>query len=117
MVTPEMASKDSTWWRDDRYAIYELSVNSAAAYPQHNEELRIASPEATYTAKGYAYSGGGRRVTRVEISLDNAECKIMSINRIHLPQLTFDPQLGAWQISNIQKTSTATMNRNCMTVK
>lgn len=73
MVTPEMASEDPSWWHDDRYAIYELSVNSAAAYPQHDEELRIASAGATYTAKGYAYGGGGRRVTRVEISLDSGK--------------------------------------------
>lgn len=75
MVTPEMASKDPTWWRDERYAIYDLSVNSAAAYPQHNEEFRITSPAARYTARGYAYSGGGRRITRVEISLDDGKCK------------------------------------------
>ena len=82
MVTPEMASKDLTWWHDERYAIYDLSVNSAAAYPQHNEELQIMSPGAIYTSRGYAYGGGGRRITRVEISLDKGKC--MSITRIHL---------------------------------
>jgi nitrate reductase (NAD(P)H) len=75
MVTPEMASKDPTWWHDERYAIYDLSVNSAAAYPRHNEELRITSPTKKSTARGYAYSGGGRRITRVEISLNNGKCK------------------------------------------
>ncbi|KAL5353758.1 hypothetical protein ACLOAV_001800 [Pseudogymnoascus australis] len=73
MVSPEMASKDKSWWQDDRYAIYDLSVNSATAYPQHNEELAITTPEATYTARGYAYGGGGRRITRVEISLDSGK--------------------------------------------
>jgi nitrate reductase (NAD(P)H) len=76
MVSPEMSSKDPTWWYDERYAIYDLSVNSAAAYPQHNEELQLVSYEKTYTAKGYAYGGGGRRVTRVEISLDNGKCML-----------------------------------------
>lgn len=78
MVSPEMSSSDASWWQDERYAIYELSVNSAAAYPQHNEELLLPSPSATYTAKGYAYGGGGRRITRVEISLDDG--KSMSNN-------------------------------------
>ncbi|KAL2824915.1 hypothetical protein BDW59DRAFT_80905 [Aspergillus cavernicola] len=70
MVSPDMASQDPSWWRDDRYAIYDLNVNSAAAYPQHKEVLDLASAGPSYTAKGYAYAGGGRRVTRVEISLD-----------------------------------------------
>ncbi|KFY20613.1 hypothetical protein V491_03578 [Pseudogymnoascus sp. VKM F-3775] len=73
MVSPEMASNDKSWWQDDRYAIYDLSVNSATAYPQHNEELIITTPDATYTARGYAYGGGGRRITRVEISLDSGK--------------------------------------------
>ncbi|TQB75044.1 hypothetical protein MPDQ_003840 [Monascus purpureus] len=70
MVSPEMASEDPKWWRDDRYAIFDLNVNSSVVYPENNEELVIASAPSTYTVKGYAYSGGGRRITRVEISLD-----------------------------------------------
>jgi nitrate reductase (NAD(P)H) len=73
MVSPEMSSTDSSWWHDERYAIYDLNVNSAAVYPQHNEELLLTSLEATYTTKGYAYGGGGRRITKVEISLDDGK--------------------------------------------
>lgn len=80
MVSSEMSSSDGSWWRDERYAIYDLSVNSAAAYPQHNEELQVTTYDSLYTAKGYAYSGGGRRVSRVEISLDNGKCKSMAGN-------------------------------------
>lgn len=70
MVSPEESAKDSTWWNDERYAIYDLSTNSAIAYPEHAERLHLASALETYRAKGYAYGGGGRRVTRVELSLD-----------------------------------------------
>ncbi|KAF9063043.1 nitrate reductase [NADPH] [Rhodocollybia butyracea] len=94
MVTPELASKDPTWWHDERYAIYDLSVNSAAVYPQHNEELRITSPAAKYTARGYAYGGGGRRITRVEVSLDNG--KSWRLANIEYPEdkyRNFDGQL------------------------
>ncbi|KAL4915555.1 hypothetical protein BDW62DRAFT_219339 [Aspergillus aurantiobrunneus] len=73
MVTPDMSSQDPSWWRDDRYAIYDLNVNSAAAYPQHKEVLDLATAGPLYTAKGYAYAGGGRRITRVEISLDKGK--------------------------------------------
>ncbi|PGG95841.1 hypothetical protein AJ80_09903 [Polytolypa hystricis UAMH7299] len=69
MVSPEMSSNDPKWWYDERYAIYDLNVNSATAYPQHEEEIQI-STTPSYNVRGYAYAGGGRRVTRVEISLD-----------------------------------------------
>lgn len=72
MVTPEMAGPGSRWWLDERYAIYDLSVNSSTAYPQHDEKLTVSSA-SSYDIKGYAYSGGGRRITRVDISLDNAK--------------------------------------------
>ena len=75
MVSPEMSSQDPKWWTDDRYAIYDLNVNSAAVYPEHEEELDLTTLEqgSAYTAKGYAYAGGGRRITRVEISLDKGK--------------------------------------------
>ena len=75
MVTPEMSAQDRKWWTDERYAIYELNVNSAVAYPQHEEVLDLATAGPSYTVKGYAYAGGGRRITKVEISLDRGKCK------------------------------------------
>ncbi|KAJ5351440.1 nitrate reductase (NADPH) niaD or niiA-Penicillium chrysogenum [Penicillium brevicompactum] len=73
MVTPEMSAQDRKWWTDERYAIYELNVNSAVAYPQHEEVLDLATAGPSYTVKGYAYAGGGRRITKVEISLDRGK--------------------------------------------
>jgi nitrate reductase (NAD(P)H) len=72
MVTPEMAKKDDKWWTDERYCIYDLSVNSAIVYPNHEETLSLGGetrPEF-YRFRGYAFSGGMRRITRVELSLD-----------------------------------------------
>ncbi|KAK6346642.1 hypothetical protein TWF696_006762 [Orbilia brochopaga] len=73
MVTPEMSSQDKSWWTDERYAIYDLSTNSAIAYPQHDETLDLRTAPAIYTAHGYAYSGGGRRISRVELSIDSGD--------------------------------------------
>lgn len=73
MVSPDEAGNNSKWWTDERYAIYDLSTNSAIAYPAHDEKLSLASAPETYNIKGYAYGGGGRRVTRVEISLDKGK--------------------------------------------
>ena len=51
----------------------ELNVNSAIAKPDHNEKLYIDKTPASYPIQGYAYAGGGRKVTRVEVSLDEGE--------------------------------------------
>ncbi|KAI9715824.1 MAG: hypothetical protein M1828_000565 [Chrysothrix sp. TS-e1954] len=69
-VSPEEAANNPNWWTDERYAIYDLSCNSAIAYPAHEEQLCLVGAPEKYRAKGYAYSGGGRRVTRVELSID-----------------------------------------------
>ena len=69
-VSPEESAKDPKWWMDERYAIYDLNPNSAICYPAHGETLALSDDLQTYRARGYAYSGGGRRITRVELSLD-----------------------------------------------
>ena len=74
MVSTEMSAKDPKWWYDERYAIFDLSVNSVIVYPQHDEELEATSL-SSYKARGYAYGGGGRRISRVEISLDMGRSK------------------------------------------
>lgn len=73
MVTPEESVNKPTWWQDDRYAIYDLSSNSAIAYPQHDERLSLTGGPDKYRVKGYAYGGGGRRITRVELSIDKGK--------------------------------------------
>ena len=70
MVSPETSANRPEWWKDERYAIYDLSTNSAVAYPAHDEKLGLVNGPATYRVRGYAYGGGGRRVSRVELSLD-----------------------------------------------
>lgn len=79
MITPEASANLPDVWRDERYAIYDLNTNSAMAYPAHNERLVLpptvveGNDEANgevYKVRGYAYTGGGRRVGRVEVTLD-----------------------------------------------
>ena len=70
MVSPEESAKNPKWWYDERYAIYELSTNSATAYPAHEEQLCLINGPEIYQARGYAYAGGGKRISRVELSLD-----------------------------------------------
>ena len=59
----------------------ELNVNSVIARPAHGETLLVPTmtmsgsseqvPSPTYAVRGFAYAGGGRRINRVEVSLDD----------------------------------------------
>lgn len=82
-VSPEASADLPGTWTDERYAIYDLNTNSAIAKPAHDERVSFCAGDAgrreesegeraraTYRFQGYAYAGGGRRVTRVEITLD-----------------------------------------------
>lgn len=73
MISPEQSANEPKWWTDERYAIYDLSTNSATAYPAHDERLSLLNGAETYKVRGYAYGGGGRRVTRVEVTLDRGK--------------------------------------------
>ena len=73
MVSPEESANKPEWWTDERYAIYGLNTNSAIAYPAHDETIPVDGPQESYKVRGYAYGGDGRRVTRVEVTLDKGK--------------------------------------------
>ncbi|KAJ2721979.1 hypothetical protein GGI07_003629 [Coemansia sp. Benny D115] len=67
-ILPPMADGkncDAFWPRFP--ALMEMNIQSAICRPTADEHVRVAKP---YLARGYALSGGGRAVDRVEISLD-----------------------------------------------
>lgn len=69
-ITAEEALKGG-WYYKPEYSFNEANINSAMASPLHNEELPLAKNIGdTYTISGYAYTGGGRMITRLEVSLD-----------------------------------------------
>ncbi|KAK3318343.1 hypothetical protein B0H66DRAFT_477126 [Apodospora peruviana] len=74
MITPEASVNVPEMWKDERYAIYDLNANSAICYPAHDEKVPLSDgPDNTYKFRGYAYAGGGRRVTRMEVTLDQGK--------------------------------------------
>lgn len=79
-VGPTQARAEDHWWYDPNYLISDLNVNSAIAHPAHDEVFSPTPGNDTYTVQGYAYAGGGRRITRVEVTLDDGDtwllCKI-----------------------------------------
>lgn len=74
ILPPQITAEESlkgSWWYKPEYIFNELNINSAIASPLHDEELPIAKNiDKSYNVSGYAYSGGGRQVTRVEVSVD-----------------------------------------------
>jgi nitrate reductase (NAD(P)H) len=83
MISPGQSANEPKWWMDERYAIYDLSTNSATAYPAHKEQVCLVNGPETYRARGYAYGGGGRRVTRVEVTLDKGKSWALADIRYH----------------------------------
>ncbi|EMR61814.1 putative nitrate reductase protein [Eutypa lata UCREL1] len=73
MINPEMSANLPETWKDERYAIYDLNTNSAICYPAHEEKLPLTSNIKSYKVRGYAYAGGGKRITRAEVTLDKGK--------------------------------------------
>ncbi|CAI0374667.1 unnamed protein product [Linum tenue] len=73
-VDAELANAEG-WWYKPEYIINELNINSVITTPSHEEVLPINSwtTQRPYTLKGYAYSGGGKKVTRVEVTMDGGD--------------------------------------------
>lgn len=74
ILPPQITSEESLtggWWYKPEYIFNELNINSAIARPDHNEMIDLRKDiTKEFTMAGYAYTGGGRMITRVEISLD-----------------------------------------------
>jgi len=75
-VDAELA-KSEGWWYKREYLFNQLNINSAMSSPA-NGELMSLSGAGVYTLKGYAYSGGGRKVTRVEVSIDGGKTWLLA---------------------------------------
>ncbi|RYP92110.1 hypothetical protein DL770_001771 [Monosporascus sp. CRB-9-2] len=78
MVSPEMSADMPETWKDERYAIYDLNTNSATCYPAHDEKVSLTTGAQSYKVRGYAYAGGGKRITRVEVTLDRGKTWILA---------------------------------------
>ncbi|PWN49198.1 hypothetical protein IE53DRAFT_159594 [Violaceomyces palustris] len=85
------AREEEGWWKDPRYIINDLNVNAAICHPDNdqilkvfqdsetnrylgrftNEEEGLVEPKDHVEIKGYVYTGGGKRINRVEICFDD----------------------------------------------
>ncbi|KAG2182787.1 hypothetical protein INT44_005767, partial [Umbelopsis vinacea] len=73
-VDKALADAEKWWYRPD-YTLYDLNVNSAILCPDHGATLPVsqAITDDKFDLRGYAYSGGNRKITRVELSFDGGE--------------------------------------------
>lgn len=90
ILPPHITAEESLkggWWYKPEYIFNELNINSAISKPDHNETLSIAKNLGKeYALEGYSYTGGGRAVTRVEISTDGGtHWELAEINRKEIP--------------------------------
>jgi nitrate reductase (NAD(P)H) len=85
MVTSMMAKENKDWWKDERFAIYHLNVQSVITFPGPEEILSL--DKDTTKISGYAYSGGGRRIGRVEVSFDKGATWLLT--KINYPEDDF----------------------------
>ncbi|KAF9118442.1 hypothetical protein BGW39_001170 [Mortierella sp. 14UC] len=65
------ASALDAWEKADDL-IYDFNIQSVITHPGHGELVRLDDDE-TYTVRGYAYSGSGLKIKRVQISLDGGK--------------------------------------------
>ncbi|KAI0325977.1 hypothetical protein GY45DRAFT_1374345 [Cubamyces sp. BRFM 1775] len=63
----------AAFFHHESTACWEQSLQSVIVKPTHDERIPLTDMgclDRTYTVEGYAFSGGGDRVERVELSLD-----------------------------------------------
>lgn len=85
-ITAERAASEG-WWYKQEYIINDLSLNSVITYPDHNNTLPLAKYiDQKIQLQGYAHTGGGRPVTRVEISTTQGDLwDLAEIHRTETP--------------------------------
>ncbi|KNC78659.1 hypothetical protein SARC_08917 [Sphaeroforma arctica JP610] len=68
------------WWKKPEYVINHLNIQSVITKPAHAEELPVPDADSTetYLVQGYAYTGGGKRLIRVELSIDHGETWLLA---------------------------------------
>ncbi|KAI9593921.1 Mo-co oxidoreductase dimerization domain-containing protein [Syncephalis fuscata] len=69
ILPPHAQEKDLTEWWPRLAALQEMNVQSVICEPEENELMR----GGPITIRGYAISGGGRAIERVDVSLDGGK--------------------------------------------
>lgn len=68
----EKLAKAEGWLSRPEFQVHEMNINSVISRPGHDEFVSLKK-NVGYQLKGFASSGGGRQVIRVETSVDDGE--------------------------------------------
>ena len=90
ILPPHITAEESLsgkWWYKPEYIFNELNINSSITRPDHNETLSIRENIGKdYEITGYAYTGGGRKISRVEVSInEGVNWELATIDRKEKP--------------------------------
>ncbi|KAF8971644.1 hypothetical protein BGZ46_010243 [Entomortierella lignicola] len=81
IVSDADMAKREQWWKRPDYIINELNINSVISSPAHGATISISDPQAMakeITINGYAYNGGCKKITRVEVTLDSGKSWLLT---------------------------------------
>ena len=81
-IDKEKADREH-WWKKPDYLFNTLNINSAVTSPMHGECAELSQSFVEF--KGYAYTGGGSRITRVELSTDQKVWQLCNLERPEKP--------------------------------
>jgi len=69
-VDSEQANAED-WWHKGEYLFNQLNIQSTILYPDQGSVVKhVEAAPVMLPIGGYAFTGGGRKITRVEFSLD-----------------------------------------------
>lgn len=84
-VDQQLAAKEG-WWYKPEFIINQLNINSAMAFPAHDECIPLDGSQKRYTLGGYAYTGNGAKIIRCEVTLDGGKSwRLANIRRFEKP--------------------------------
>lgn len=85
-ITEKDGEFAQTMFRHPDTVCYEQNLNSVIARPAQDEKLDLKKvlEEDTYRIEGIAYDGGGHKVQRVEVSLDEGKTWLYAIRRVSI---------------------------------
>jgi len=84
-VDVERATAEGWWFKPD-FIINQLNINSAMNSPEHLQIVPLKGKGQKLPISGYCYTGGGRKVIRVELSTDGGKTwTLTKINRFETP--------------------------------
>ena len=93
--SPSVDANNVNW--SSAPAIQDYPVQSAICYPEQNSTVMVKDGDECITIKGYAFSGGGRKITRVDVSIDGG-------TNWHPSELQHDPNKSGEATNNLYNT-------------